>query len=75
LGAGWSLTPHVGRQTVASHGLANYTDYSLSINKELAGFIFGANYTAVDARDESMYRADGKFAGKSGFIFSAKYNF
>jgi len=75
LGAGWSLTPHIGRQTVARHGLANYTDYALSINKEVAGFVFGANYIAVDARDESMYRADGKFAGKSGLIFSAKYNF
>jgi hypothetical protein len=29
----------------------------------------------VDAKDEMAYRADGKFAGKSGVVLSAKYNF
>jgi uncharacterized protein (TIGR02001 family) len=75
MGGGWNIVPHLGRQTVANNAYANYTDYSIAITKDFSGLVLGMSLVGVDAKDEMAYRADGKFAGKSGVVLSAKYNF
>jgi len=75
MGSGWTLVPHLGRQRVANNSTADYTDYSIAITKDVSGILLGLSLIGVDAKDEMAYRADGKFAGKSAVVLSAKYNF
>ncbi|NBO03252.1 MAG: hypothetical protein EBV16_03555, partial [Betaproteobacteria bacterium] len=75
MGSGWTLVPHLGRQRVANNSTADYTDYSIAITKDVSGLLLGLSLIGVDAKDEMAYRADGKFAGKSAVVLSAKYNF
>jgi uncharacterized protein (TIGR02001 family) len=75
---GWSLTPHIGRQTVAKakDSAGDYTDVSVGFTKDLAGVLLGLTYVTVDAKDETFYQTNAKkFQGKSGMVLSAKYNF
>ena len=81
LGNGWTVSPHVGRQTIAKGensppGNGNYVDVSLGVTKDFSGLLIGLTYITVDAKDEGFYQTfDGKFQGKSGLVLSAKYNF
>ncbi len=77
LGGGFSLTPHIGRQTIPNQGgNGDYTDYSLALGKD-----FGNGLTAslvavtTDAKD-SFYKV-GTFdnLGKSGVTIGVKYTF
>lgn len=45
---------HVGHQKVRHYGNLDYTDYKLSVTKELAGFNVGLAYVDTDA-DENYY--------------------
>jgi uncharacterized protein (TIGR02001 family) len=76
LGSGWSLAPHIGHQTVHHTGLASYTDYSLTLGKDLGnGVSLSAALLGTDA-DKSVYVTPaGKFTGKSGIVLGAKYSF
>ncbi|NDE46156.1 MAG: hypothetical protein EB006_08960, partial [Betaproteobacteria bacterium] len=75
MGSGWTLVPHLGRQTVANNSAYDYTDYSIAITKDVSGLVLGLSLIGVDAKNEGLYQADGKFAGKSAVVLSAKYNF
>jgi len=76
LGDGWTVVPHIGRQTVANTSAGNFTDLSLGVTKDFAGILFGLSLVNVDAKDEGFYPTPGgKFAGKSGVVASVKYNF
>lgn len=76
MGDGWTVVPHIGRQTVENASAGSFTDFSLGITKDFAGILFGASFVSVDAKDEKFYPTPGgKFAGKSGVVLSAKYNF
>ena len=77
LGSGFSLTPHVGRQTVTNQsGNGDYTDYALTLGKD-----FGNGLTAslaamtTDAKD-SFYKV-GSFdnIGKNAVTVGVKYTF
>lgn len=77
LGNGFTLTPHVGHQYVANLGLASYTDYSLTLAKDLGnGVALTATAVSTDA-DKGNYAnpVNGKFMGKSGVVLGAKYSF
>ncbi len=77
LGSGFSLAPHVGHQTIkSSNPSAAYTDYSLTLSKDLgSGFSVTAAAVGTDA-DKTVYlRPDGKFTGKSALVVGAKYSF
>lgn len=77
LGNGFSLTPHVGHQYVAKTGIASYTDYSVTLAKDLGnGFSVSAAAVATDA-DKGNYAnpLNGKFMGKSGAVVGVKYSF
>src|SRR6201999_3813939 len=53
VGGGFTLTPHVGHQTVKNWSAGSYTDYSLTLNKDFAGFTFGAAVIGTDATKSS----------------------
>jgi uncharacterized protein (TIGR02001 family) len=78
LGGGFTLTPHVGRQSIPNQAgsAGDYTDYSLTLTKD-----FGNGLTAsiaaitTDAKD-SFYKVAGyDNLGKSGFTAGVKYTF
>jgi len=76
LGDGWAVVPHIGRQSVANTSAGDFTDLSVGVTKDFAGVLFGLSFVSVDAKDEKFYPTPGgKFAGKSGVVLSAKYNF
>lgn len=85
LGSGFSITPHVGRQTVPNQANAtgtrltdagDYTDYALSLGKDFGKGI-SASLTGYGLNaDESFYTGtDRKFLGKNGWAVGLKYTF
>ena len=77
LGSGFSLVPHVGRQTIRSSApSANYTDYALTVSKDVVpGLTLSAAAIGTNA-DRTVYVSpDNKFLGKSALVISAKYAF
>jgi uncharacterized protein (TIGR02001 family) len=73
LGDGYSLTPHVGHQWVHHLSAASYTDYSLTLNKDYAGFTWGAAVVGTDAKGYNS--PDGKNLGKTSLVVSVKKTF
>ncbi|MCY7315818.1 MAG: TorF family putative porin [Rubrivivax sp.] len=79
VGAGLTLTPHVGYQKVRNIANATYTDYSLALSKDFDGLVPSIAVVGTDA-DKSFYVPGGaanstKFLGKSRVIVGLKYNF
>jgi uncharacterized protein (TIGR02001 family) len=75
LGDGWTLTPHVGRQLVKNSPTYHYTDYSLTVAKDL-GKGLTASLMAVDTNAQvTPYTWGGKYVGKSGAVAGIKYSF
>ncbi len=75
LGEGYSLVPHVGRQLIKHNGQLSYTDYSLTVAKDLGnGLSVTAALVGTNA-DKAVYTWAGKEVGKSGLVVGAKYSF
>ena len=75
LGDGWTLTPHVGRQLVKNSPTYHYTDYSLTVAKDL-GKGLTASLMLVDTTAQvTPYTWGGKYVGKSGAVAGIKYSF
>lgn len=88
LGNGYSLVPHVGRQTIPNQSsatkvgnAADYNDYALTLNKDF-GNGFSANLTALgtDAKENDFYQSTyngsgNRFIAKSGVLVGVKYTF
>ncbi len=76
LGDGFTLTPHVGHQFVRHLSVASYTDYSVTLNKDFAGFTWGLAVVGTDA-DKVVYGnpVNGKFMGKTSAVLSIKKTF
>ena len=85
LGNGYSLTPHIGRQTIPNQGpngnIADYTDFALTVGKDLGnGLAVSAAYVGSNA-DSTFYvnqgspAGDGKGIAKSGAFLGVKYTF
>lgn len=76
LGDGWSLTPHIGYQKVKNNNNFSYTDYSLTVGKDLGnGLSASAALVGTDA-DKALYVTPaGKFTGKTGLVLGVKYSF
>jgi uncharacterized protein (TIGR02001 family) len=76
LGDGFSLVPHVGYQSVKNNGAYSYTDYSLTLGKDLGnGLSASAALVGTDADKAMYYTPAGKFTGKSGLVVGLKYAF
>jgi uncharacterized protein (TIGR02001 family) len=78
LGNGFSLTPHVGRQTVPNQtdNAADYTDFSLTLGKDFGnGLSASVAAYSTDAKD-SFYKVAGyDNLGKSAVTVGVKYTF
>ncbi len=71
--AGLNVTPHVGRQMVKNQGTYSYTDYSLTVSKEVAGVVWSG---ALIGTNTSAYTGPGnKDLGKPSLVLGAKINF
>jgi uncharacterized protein (TIGR02001 family) len=85
LGNGYTLTPHVGKQTIPNQSAGtmvgnagDYTDYALTVAKDMGnGFVVSAAAIATDAKQEFYFNGNGdqKLIGKSGMVVGVKYNF
>jgi uncharacterized protein (TIGR02001 family) len=71
---GLTVTPHIGYQKVKNFDIASYTDYSLTVSKEVAkGLVVSA---AVVGTDTDVYVApNGKNLGRTSAVLGVKYNF
>lgn len=78
LGSGYTLTPHVGYQKVENIANASYTDYALTISKEINAFTLSAAVIGTDA-DKTFYKVpldnNNKSLGRSSLVVTAKYSF
>lgn len=76
LGRGWSVVPHVGHQWINHNSTLSYTDYALTLGKDVG---HGLSATlAVEGTDASktLYVAPGgRFTGRTGVVLGAKYTF
>lgn len=50
LGNGFSVVPHVGRQTIKNFG--NYTDYSVALNKDIDGLVLSATFVGTNWKNK-----------------------
>jgi uncharacterized protein (TIGR02001 family) len=85
LGNGFTLTPHIGRQTVPNQNLngstdgkaANYSDYSLTLGKDFGNGLSGtAALIGTDTKRPGFYTdSQGKDLGKSTLVVGVKYSF
>jgi len=71
LGSGYSLTPHVGRQTIKNNA-GSYTDYSVTVFKDLGNGL-SASAMLVDTNTTAVI--GGKDTAKSGVVVGLKYAF
>jgi uncharacterized protein (TIGR02001 family) len=80
LGGGWSLTPHLGHQSVAHRSVASYTDYAVTLGKDMGGgFSLSAALIGTNAKKVAgvpVYVSPaGKNLGRSGLVLGAKFTF
>ena len=79
LGSGFSLAPHIGHQEIKGTTGLSYTDYSLTLGKDMGGGIsLSAALVGTDA-SKTLYvtpAANGsKFTGKNALVLGAKFSF
>ncbi len=78
LSNGYSLVPHVGAQRVANTPNSSYTDYSLTLNKDINGLVLSGAVVGTRTKNNGAYVStapDGKNLGKGAFVVSLKKNF
>ena len=76
LGSGWTLTPHVGHQWIKNNNDAAYTDYSVTLTKDLGhGFTASAAVVGTDASKALYATPSGRFTGRAGVVVGVKYTF
>jgi uncharacterized protein (TIGR02001 family) len=76
LGGGYSLVPHVGYQSIKNNGAYSYTDYALTLGKDLGnGLSATAGVLGTDTSKDYYYTPAGKFTGKTGVVVGLKYAF
>ncbi len=76
LGNGFTLTPRVGRQTVANGSVYDYTDYALTLGKDF-GSGLSATVAAIgsNANDVAYTDINGKILSKNALVVGLKYSF
>ena len=78
LGNGFSLTPHVGRQTIPNQAgsAGDYTDFSLTLGKDFGNGL-SASLAAYSTDTKDAFYKVGTFdnLGKSGVAVGVKYTF
>jgi uncharacterized protein (TIGR02001 family) len=75
LGNGLTLTPHAGRQVIKNSPAFSYTDYSLTLTKDL-GKGLSASLMAVGTNaGRTQYTLANKYNGKDALVAGIKYTF
>jgi len=78
LGNGFTLMPHVGRQTISNvaNDAGNYTDYALTLGKDFGNGL-SATLAAVGSNADKSFYTDtkGKFLGNDTVVAGLKYSF
>lgn len=78
VGAGFTLTPHVGYQNItgSANKAASYTDYSLTLGKDFGkGLSASLAVLGTDADKTLYFTPSGKFTGRTGAVLGVKYTF
>jgi uncharacterized protein (TIGR02001 family) len=78
LGDGYTFAPHLGRQDIKNGSAFSYTDYALTLGKDLGnGLSASAAVIGTNAKTGSYVStfAPGKQMGKSGLVVGLKYAF
>ena len=87
LGSGFTLVPHVGRQTIPNQSFgtkigdaADYTDYALTLTKDFGkGLTASVAAVGTDTKENEFYQATqngaNRWLGKGGVLVGVKYTF
>ena len=76
LGNGFTLTPHVGRQVVKNNDPYSYTDYALTLAKDMGnGVVLSAAAIGSTAKRTPYTDFKGKFIGNDTLVLGVKYTF
>ena len=76
LGDGYSLAPHLGRQAVKGGSFYSYTDYALTLGKDIGnGLTASAALIGTNANKGAYVSPAGKQLGKAGLVVGIKYTF
>lgn len=75
MGNGYSLTPRVGYQSVKNVANASYTDYAVTLAKDLGNGLSATAAVVGTNADEGFYSLLGKYNGKTGAVIGLKYTF
>ena len=74
LGNGWSITPHIGHQKVRNNSPFSYTDYSLTVGKDLGNGL-SASAALVGTDNDNYIGPNGKNLGNGTVVLGVKYAF
>lgn len=74
MGNGWSITPHIGHQKVRNNSPFSYTDYSLTVGKDLGNGL-SASAALVGTDNDNYIGPNGKNLGNGTVVLGVKYSF
>ena len=76
LGNGYSLVPHVGHQKVSNTPNVSYTDFALTLNKDLGdGLSASVAAISTNAKNVDAFTVNGYNTAKNALIVGVKYAF
>jgi uncharacterized protein (TIGR02001 family) len=75
LGNGFTLVPHYGYQKVKNVVNASYSDYALTLNKDLGNGLSASAALVGTNANKPFYTLVDKYNGKSGVVLGLKYSF
>jgi uncharacterized protein (TIGR02001 family) len=85
MGKGLTIVPHIGQQTIKNFKDFSYTDYSLTLNKDVDGTVFSVALVGTNAKKDPSNAAffnglaysspEGRNLGKGAIVLSIKKNF
>jgi uncharacterized protein (TIGR02001 family) len=75
LGDGFTVVPHYGYQKVKNVVDASYSDYALTLNKDLGNGLSASAAVVGTNANKPFYTLVNKYNGKSGLVAGLKYAF
>jgi len=76
LGNGYTLVPHAGHQKVSNLPDFSYTDFALTLNKDLGnGLSASAAAISTNAKNNDGYTVNGYNIAKNAMVVGVKYSF
>jgi uncharacterized protein (TIGR02001 family) len=79
VGSGFMITPHVGYQRVRNNSDYSYTDYSVTVSKDIQGFLLSGGIVGTDTKkvggDPAYLTPDKDDLGKANLFIGVKKTF